>query len=119
MPQLDTRPPKENRSRNNPNDPNFNWRGIVLFAIAIALIGGAVLFKTPYGSAEEIPLFKFYQLLDAGQIRKDRPLELVVEEGRSTQYLKGYYQRLKTQATDETPVAFRTSVFVDWSKDLP
>ena len=30
------------RPPNGTQDPNFNWRGLVLFAIAVMLIGGAV-----------------------------------------------------------------------------
>src|SRR5215210_483207 len=118
MPQPDTQTPKENRPRNNSSDPNFNWRGLVLFSIAIALIGGALLYRGPYGNVEDIPYYKFQQLLDAGQIRKDRPVELVVEEGRSTQFLKGFYQRAKGSGPDEQPVGFRTAVYVDFNRDL-
>src|SRR5438045_3398579 len=117
MSQPDSRMPKDNRSRNNSSDPNFNWRGLVLFAIAIALIGGALLFRGPYGNVEDIPYYKFAQLLEGGQIRKDRPLELIVEEGRSTQSLKGFYQPTKA-GTEEQPVPFRTAVFVDFNHDL-
>jgi cell division protease FtsH len=116
MSQPDSRLPKDNRQRNNTPDPNFNWRGLVLFAVAVALIGGALLFRGPYGNVEEIPYYRFEQLLQAGQIRKDRPLELVVEEGRSTQFLKGFYA--KTGAADEQPVPFRTAIYVDFNRNL-
>src|SRR5438309_785243 len=46
MPQPDPRSPKENRPRNNGGggDANFNWRGFVLFALAVALIGVVLYF---------------------------------------------------------------------------
>ncbi len=116
MSQQDSRPPKENRPRNNPNDPNFNWRGIMLFAIAIALIGGAVLFKTPYGNVKEIPTNVFDEYLETGLISKDRPLDLVVESASPTQWLKGSYMQKKNGA--ETAVPFKTSVSLDYDKDL-
>lgn len=99
------------------NDPNFNWRGIVLFAVAIALICGAIFFKGgTYGAIEEISYGQFNRLLDENRLRTDNkyPLELVVEEGRSTQYLKGFYVREEGQA----PVPFRTSVYLDFNRDL-
>jgi hypothetical protein len=40
--------PNNRQNGDRPNgaqDPNFNWRGLVLFAIAITLIGGAFLMK--------------------------------------------------------------------------
>jgi cell division protease FtsH len=116
MPQVNSRPPKENKSR-NANDPNFNWRGIILFAAAMLLIGGAFLFKSP-GNLEEVPLPTFYQLLSNGQIRRDaeNPLELVVEEGRSTQFLRGRYA--KSTSAGEQLVNFRTPVYTDFNRDL-
>src|SRR5438067_2229047 len=116
MPQTETRPPKNGKSRNG-NDPNFNWRGIVLFAIALVLIGGAFFFKGPYGNVEELPYSKFMQALDAGQIRKDTPLELIVEDARTTQYLKGVYQKVNAQG-QEVAVPFRTLVLLEFDKDL-
>jgi cell division protease FtsH len=118
MPQPDSRPPRGDRPPRNGGDPNFNWRGLVLFAIAIALIGGAFFFRGgAYGSPEELTLPQFYAKLDQKLVRTEKPLELVVEEGRATQYLKGVYVR-KTQQGDEL-VPFRTTVFSDFNKDLP
>ncbi len=114
MPQLTSRPPKEKGPR-NANDPNFNWRGIVLFVVAIALIGGAFIFKTPYGNVEEIPLYRFNELLADKQIVNDihHPVDVVLEDGRPTQWVKGYYKGSQNEVTQ-----FRTSVSLDYDKDL-
>ncbi len=52
--------PDRNSQKDNKRngDPNFNWRGVILFAIAFALIGLAVLFRggTGYGTEEDVPL---------------------------------------------------------------
>ena len=114
MPQLTSRPTKEKGPRNS-NDPNFNWRGIVLFIVAIALIGGAFIFKTPYGNVEEIPLYRFNQLLADKQIVNDihHPVEVILEDGRPTQWVKGYYKGAQTDVTQ-----FRTSVSLEYDKDL-
>ena len=55
MAQPDRNSPKDNKNRGG--DPNFNWRGVILFAIAFALIGLAILFRggTGYSSADEVP----------------------------------------------------------------
>lgn len=116
MSQPESRPTKENKPR-NANDPNFNWRGIILVAFAVALVGLAMLSKTQYANIEEISTPDFNELLEAGRISKNK-LELVVEEGRSTQYLRGSYQRDKP-APNQTPTAmFKTPVFMDYDKDL-
>jgi cell division protease FtsH len=115
MANSEPRPSREGKPRNT-NDPNFNWRGIILFAIAIALIGGAFFFRGgPYGNIEDVPLWRFEELLENNQISKDRPLELVVEESR-TQFLKGYYQR--QDAPNAAPIPFRTPVFLEFNRDL-
>ena len=50
--------PRPNRDR-DPNggggapEPNFNWRGLILFAAAIALIGGAFYMRSPMANAVE------------------------------------------------------------------
>ncbi|MEA3188920.1 MAG: cell division protease FtsH [Chthoniobacter sp.] len=117
MSQPDSRPPKDKGPRTG--DPNFNWRGLVLFAIAIALIGGAFLFKGPYGSPEEMSLPVFMKLVETGQIRKDKPLELVEPENGQTKFLRGYYNRGKTPAGEEIIGSFKTPVDLDWTKELP
>src|SRR3984893_10085777 len=92
MSQPDRNSQKENKSRGD--EPNFNWRGVILIAIAFALIGLAVLFHGgAYANVEDVPYNRFLELLDNKQIATDKnyPLQLVVEEGRPTQTLRGYY----------------------------
>ena len=91
--------PDRNSQKDNKRngDPNFNWRGVILFAIAFALIGLAVLFRggTGYGTEEDVPYNRFLDLLEHKQVVNDPkfPLRLVVEEGRPTQSIRGFYSR--------------------------
>jgi len=116
MAEEDPKSQKDNRKGgNNSNDPQLNWRGLVLFAVAFALIGGAFLFRGGnFNQADEIALPKFQQLLKEGKIisTPDKPLDLVVEEGRNTQYLSGYYKKLEPTKGDEIAFPFHTPVFV-------
>src|SRR3977135_4224758 len=92
MSQPDRNSQKENKSRGN--EPNFNWRGVILIAIAFALIGLAVLFRGgAYANVEDVPYNRFLELLENKQIVVDKnlPLKLVVEDGRPTQTLRGSY----------------------------
>ncbi len=114
--------PNPNNDKRPSADPNFNWRGLLLFAIAFALIGGALFFRTgPYASIEEIPLPRFYQLLNEKRIvsTDDQPLELVVEDTRTTQKLRGFYLT-GANGPDGKPAksAFFTPVETSFNKDL-
>ena len=96
MAQLDPRSSKDKNSRNFGNDNNFNWRGILLFACAIALLGGFLFSRNGnYGNVEEISFTDFEKYLDEGRISKEEPLQLIVTEGRSTQMLRGAYEKGK------------------------
>src|SRR5881398_58002 len=94
MAQPDRNSQKEKQPRGT--EPSFNWRGVVLIAIAFALIGLAVLFRGgAYTNVEDVPYNRFLELLENKQIASDKnyPLQLVVEEGRPTQTLRGVYVR--------------------------
>ena len=119
MSQPDRNSQKENKSRGN--EPNFNWRGVILIAIAFALIGLAVLFRGgAYANVEDVPYNRFLELLENKQIVVDKnlPLKLVVEDGRPTQTLKGYYIKQGTGAGQGQPVQFRTTVYLNFNSNL-
>ncbi len=113
------RDPKENRPRNLPNDPNFNWRGIILFALAFALIGGALLFR-PLANVQELKYFRFVELLKSGAFDKNQPITLYVEQGRGTQYVQGFFAPTPEQtASPKTiPNEFKTRVILEANRDL-
>jgi len=95
MAQFDSRNPKERPARNNGggngSDPNFNWRGILLIIAAIAIVGVAIMGRTPYGTPETISWDKFETLMAENKIKKAQPLEIIDEEGKSTQTLTGEF----------------------------
>ena len=120
MAQLDPKSPKDKNPRNFGNDNNFNWRGILLFACAIALLGGFLFSRnTNYGNVEEIPFTEFQKHLDEGRISRDEPLQLIVTEGRTTQTLRGSYDRArKPSSAPRAPDHFKTTVFIEYNKNL-
>src|SRR4026209_2631804 len=113
--------PDRNSQRDNKrhNEPNFNWRGIVLIAIAFGLIGMALLVRNGgYQNVEDVPYNRFIELLDNKQIISDKnlPVTLLVQEGQPTRALIGYYR--KQTAGAEQAVKFRTIVDLNFSPDL-
>jgi len=119
MAQLDRNSQRENKQRGS--EPNFNWRGVVLIVIAFTLIAMAMLFyRGGMQPVEDVPYNRFLELLDNKQIVSDKnyPLQLVVEDGRPTQTLRGAYIRQGAGAAPSQPMPFRTTVYLNFTNDL-
>src|SRR6266567_1077450 len=119
MPQPDRNSQKENKSRSN--EPNFNWRGVILIAIAFGFIALAMLFyRGGMQPVEEVPYNRFLELLDNKQIVNDKnlPLTLIVEEGRATQALSGYYLKQSVGSQPAQPIKFRTTIYLNYNTNL-
>jgi cell division protease FtsH len=119
MAQPDPRSPKGNRSPSGSGDPNFNWRGVVLFAIAIMLIGGAFFFKGgPMGNVRDVPYPEFKQKLDEGLIvwEKGKGIDLINEQSVGTHFLRA---KARTSADANAPTeTIRAQVDLSYMKDL-
>src|SRR3954464_6726730 len=116
--------PDRNSQKEKPprgNEPSFNWRGVILIAIAFALIGLAVYFRGgPYASFEDVPYNRFVELLENKQIINDKnsPLQLVYQEGQPTQTLRGAYIKQAIGPNGAQPVPFRTTIALNFATDL-
>src|SRR6266702_3234521 len=119
MSQSDRNSHKENKSRGS--EPNFNWRGVILIVIAFGFIALAMLyFRGGMQPLEDVPYNRFLELLENKQIVNDKtyPLVLVVEDGRTTQTLRGAYIRPGVGPTAAQPVPFRTTVYLTFTNNL-
>src|SRR5438445_10690115 len=119
MAQSDRNSQKENKSRGS--EPNFNWRGVILVVIAFAFIALAMLFyRGGMQPVEDVPYNRFIELLDNKQIVNDKssPLQLVVEEGRPTQTLRGAYVKQAVGSSPAQQVPFRTTIYSTVAKNL-
>ena len=113
----DNKPPRPGAGG---GDPNFNWRSLIIIAIFFILIGAYYFAHNgPAAAAEEIRYDKFQRYLTDGQVFEDdkHPLELLIEEGSSTQTLSGYYSRLLPLNKDSA-VAFHTTISLDFDHNL-
>jgi cell division protease FtsH len=105
------------KKEKEPNEP-INWRALILLFIALALIGGAFFFKgSNLMPSEEVSFPKFEALLKEGKIisTTEKPLELLVEEGKNTQSLSGFYLKKAANAAEEIPTAFKTTVYMPYN----
>src|SRR5260370_10581482 len=119
MPQSDRNSQKENKSRGN--EPNFNWRGVILIVAVFTFIALAMLFyRGRMQPVEDVPYNRFLELLDNKQIVTDKnyPLQLVVEDGRPTQTLRGAYIRQGVGSSPAQQVPFRTTVYLSFTSNL-
>jgi cell division protease FtsH len=119
MPQSDRNSPRENKPRGT--EPTFNWRGVVLVAIAFGFFALALLFyRGGYQTYEEVPYNRFLELLDNKQIVNDKnaPLVLAVEEGRPTQTIRGAYFKQGVGGAPPQQVPFHTTVYLNFTNNL-
>lgn len=96
-------------------DPNFNWRGLILFSIALMLIFTALFWTSKDATGRSIPFAEFEQLVKDGRIEisndpgNRRQLDLVRVLNSGEEYITGFYRT----ADAEQPVQrFRTTVNV-------
>src|SRR5438094_6537544 len=119
MAQFDRNSQRENKNRGS--EPNFNWRGVILIVIAFSLIAMAMLFyRGGMQPVEDVPYNRFLELLENKQIVSDKnyPLQLVVEDGRPTQTLRGAYIRQGIGAAPAQQVPFRTTVYLNFTTNF-
>jgi len=123
MAQNNPRPNRDNRDRdprdnqgNGAPEPNFNWRGLILFATAIALIGGALLYKNPYNNAREISYKEFRTALSEHRISSDK-LTLYSETGSTIDTIRGTLLPTKESPTSAGEL-FKTAINPHYDKDI-
>jgi cell division protease FtsH len=119
MPQSDRNSQRENKQRGN--EPSFNWRGVILIAVAFGFFALAMLFwRGNYPQLEDVPYNRFLELLENKQIVNDKnsPLTLFVEEGQPTQQLRGKYIKQGTGGVQNMEVLFRTTVYLNFTNNL-
>ncbi len=109
--------PRPNRERDPENEgapePNFNWRGVILFALAIALIGGAFFVKgNPYASAPVITYKLFLDELKEDKIDKANVV-LVLNQGSVTDHIEALRMPDKKPVRVTVNLEFNRSVEAD------
>jgi cell division protease FtsH len=121
MPQSDRNSQRDNKQRGNGNEPSFNWRGVILVAVAFGFFALAMLFyRGGYQQFEDVPYNRFLDLLENKQIvnTKDSSLRLYIEEGKPTQELRGKYIKQGNAGAQNMDVPFRTTIYLAFANDL-
>src|SRR5205814_840556 len=119
MPQSDRNSQRDNKQRGN--EPSFNWRGVILIAVAFGFFALAMLFwRGNYPQLEDVPYNRFLELLENKQIVNDKnaPLTLFVEEGQPPQQLRGKYIKQGAGGAQNMDVPFRTVIYLNFTSNL-
>ena len=119
MPQNDRNSQRDKNQRGP--EPSFNWRGVILIAVAFGFFALAMLFwRGNYPQLEDIPYNRFLDLLENKQIVNDKnsSLSLIVSESQPTQELRGKYLKQGTGGTQNMEAPFRTTVYLTFANDL-
>jgi cell division protease FtsH len=106
--------PQGKRPGGGGNEPQFNWRALLLLALAAALIGGAFLYRTPGGTIREVPYSAFHSAVENKWVDTSKPLELVSEPGAINDQLQGYAKFSEAGPNEH----FRAQVNLQYNTDL-
>jgi cell division protease FtsH len=112
----------DNRDRtpkNNMGEPNFNWRGVVMFAFALMLIALAfILNKQP--KYEKITAKRFDELLEKKAVAdtQEHRFELITNDGEKSATIRGWYYPNENDPRAATAKPFELPVNLDYDRDL-
>ena len=116
-------PPQRNNNRKS-QDPQFNWKGLVLLAVSALLIAWAFIGmsgsnQTLMGGANEKTFAEFQQMVRDGKVicTKEKPLYLYKNMNTGVEYLSGYFRKPSADGKSEVEASFRTDVNVAFQKD--
>jgi cell division protease FtsH len=105
-------------SRRN-QDPQFNWRGFMLFALAITLlISGFMMNKGLNGGTKDLDYGEFKTVVEENRIDKSKKLHLISSDATSKQVIKGYYYPTAASGTLQVVKAPEHEVVPDLSKPI-
>ena len=85
-----------------PQEPQFNWRGFMLFVFAILLLGGGV-WASKQSTSQRKNYADFKKLVTDGLIDKTQPLKLINSDATTRQVIRGFAFEKKPTVTPETP----------------
>ncbi len=115
MAQQTPRPNRDPESNGGSNpESNFNWRGLLLFAAAILLIGGGFYLRNPNVNTKPITFPQFYDALTKGLIAKDG-VKIVSDPGSPTDTLRFFILPSKDAVKGEPA---KTQVNLQFNRDL-
>jgi len=111
----DNKPSPQGNGDGNQQDPSFNWKGLILISMAMALIASAFFFGNSERVFKTISYSEFKEEVGSGGVynSKDYPLTLVSNQGSFEQYITGFFK----PRGEDPPERFRTPIHIEYEKD--
>jgi len=79
----------EGSGRKSP-EPQTNWRGFMLFAMALILVLSALMINTATTRSTRITYERFKEYVQSGQIDTTKDLELIRQDTSAEEFIRGY-----------------------------
>jgi cell division protease FtsH len=84
-------------NRRNP-EPQFNWRGFLLLAVAVLLAGSAFALRGGGAGGQDFTYADFKTWVEEGRIDANKPLELIQKDTTTEEIIHGAYFKTKPAA---------------------
>ncbi len=109
--------PKQPRNNKRNQEPQFNWKGLVLLGASALIIAWAFFLKQSNTGSKERNFAEFKKIVSEGRLVADEntPIYLVEEPGTGIQYIEGHYRESGTEGKPNA--TFRTPVNIQYQKE--
>ena len=100
-------PTPRNDSPNRRNqEPQFNWKGLLLISLVILLMGSGLMVSKEATRSTEITYKEFKEKVEADLIDKSANLTLIQQDTTTAEFIEGYILAAKTTLTaaPESPI---------------
>jgi cell division protease FtsH len=91
----DDTPPRNDGPQRRNQEPQFNWKGFLLLAVVVLLVGSGLMVGKEATRAQEITYREFVQYVTEQRIDPDQDLKLVQQDTTSAEFIEGYVLRSK------------------------
>ncbi len=108
--------PKPPRNNKRNQEPQFNWKGLVLLGASALIIAWAFFLKQSNAVGKEKNYSEFKKIVTEGRLVADEshPLNLVSELGTGMEYIEGQYRET---GGDSKVSSFKTPVNIPYQKE--
>ena len=85
----DPTPRNESPNRRN-QEPQFNWKGFLLLAVVVLLVGSGLMVGKEATRSQEITYKQFKQYVENDLIDRTEDLKLIQQDTTSAEIIEGY-----------------------------